>query len=78
MRATVATDDVGKLQVNFYPDAPIPTIAQVDVSGNEAVDKGVILRAANDVAIGVPLTDARVKMIWMAQLSRSTQLADIR
>jgi outer membrane protein assembly factor BamA len=63
VRATVATDETGKLQVNFFPDAPIPTISQVDVSGNEAIDKGTILRAANDVAIGVPLTDARIKLI---------------
>jgi outer membrane protein assembly factor BamA len=63
VRATVATDETGKLQVNFFPDAPIPNISQVDVSGNEAVNKGVILRAANDVAIGVPLTDARIKLI---------------
>jgi outer membrane protein assembly factor BamA len=63
VRATVATDEAGQLQVNFFPDAPIPSISQVDVTGNEAVDKGVILRAANDVAIGVPLTDARIKLI---------------
>ena len=56
VRATVATDETGKLQVNFFPDAPIPNISLVDVTGNEAVNKGVILRAANDVAIGVPLT----------------------
>ncbi len=63
VRANVATDEAGKLQVNFFPDAPIPTISQVDVTGNEAVDKGTILRAANDVGIGVPLTDARIKLI---------------
>jgi outer membrane protein assembly factor BamA len=63
VRATVATDETGKLQVNFFPDAPIPNISLVDVTGNEAVNKGVILRAANDVAIGVPLTDARIKLI---------------
>ncbi len=63
VRATVATDENQQLQVNFYPDAPIPNIAMVDVTGNQAIDKGVILRAVNDVAIGVPLTDARVKLI---------------
>lgn len=63
VRATVATDENSQLQVNFYPDAPIPNIALVDVTGNQAVDKGVILRSVNDVAIGVPLTDARVKLI---------------
>ena len=63
VRATVATDENQLLQVNFFPDAPIPTISQVEVSGNEAIDKGVILRAVNEVAIGVPLTDARIKLI---------------
>jgi outer membrane protein assembly factor BamA len=63
VRATVATDENQQLQVNFFPDAPIPNISLVDVTGNEAIDKGVILRAVNDVAIGVPLTDARIKLI---------------
>ena len=63
VRATVATDENQQLQVNFFPDAPIPNISQVLVSGNEAVDTGVILRAVNEVAIGVPLTDARIKLI---------------
>jgi len=63
VRATVATDENQQLQVNFFPDAPIPNIALVDVTGNEAIDKGVILRAVNDVAIGTPLTDARIKLI---------------
>ena len=63
VRAAVATDEAGKLQVSFFPDAPIPNIYQVDVTGNQAIDKGVILRAVNDVAVGTPLTDARVKLI---------------
>lgn len=63
VRAAVATDENSQLQVNFFPDAPIPTIYQVDVTGNQAVDKGVILRAVNDVAVGTPLTDARIKLI---------------
>ena len=63
VRATVATDENQQLQVNFFPDAPIPNISLVDVTGNEAIDKGVILRAVNDVAIGTPLTDARIKLI---------------
>ncbi len=63
VKASVARDENGNLNVVFYPDAPIPNISQVLVSGNEAVDTGVILRAVNEVAIGVPLTDARVKMI---------------
>jgi outer membrane protein insertion porin family len=63
VRATVATDETSQLQVNFFPDAPIPTIYMVDVTGNVAVDKGTILRAVNDVAVGTPLTDARIKLI---------------
>jgi outer membrane protein assembly factor BamA len=35
----------------------------VEISGNQAVDTGTLLRAANEVAIGVPLTDARLKQI---------------
>jgi outer membrane protein insertion porin family len=63
VKAAVAADENQRLTVNFYPDAPIPTISQVLVSGNKAVDTGVILRAVNEVAIGAPLTDARVKLI---------------
>ena len=36
------------MNVVFYPDAPIPTISQVLVSGNQAVDTGTILRAVNE------------------------------
>src|SRR5581483_9678160 len=44
-------------------DKPAPTIAQIIVSGNDAVDTGTILRAVNEVAIGVPLSDTRLKLI---------------
>jgi outer membrane protein assembly factor BamA len=47
----------------FTPDVPAPAIYQVQVSGNQAVDTGTILRAVNQVAIGVPLSDVRIKMI---------------
>jgi outer membrane protein assembly factor BamA len=63
IRATVSNDDPTQLAVLFTPDVPAPTIAQVQVSGNEAVDSGTILRAVNQVAIGVPLSDVRIKMI---------------
>jgi outer membrane protein insertion porin family len=33
------------------------------VTGNQAVDTGTILRAVNQVAIGVPLSDTRLKLI---------------
>jgi outer membrane protein assembly factor BamA len=63
VKANVARDENGQLNVVFYPDAPIPTISQVLVYGNESIDTGTLLRAINEVSIGVPLTDARVKMI---------------
>jgi outer membrane protein insertion porin family len=63
VKATVSNDDPKQLAVLFAPDAPALTISQVLVSGNEAVDTGTILRAVNPVAIGVPLTDVRLKMI---------------
>jgi len=63
VRATISNDDPRQLTVLFTPDTPPPTISQVLVSGNEAVDTGTILRAVNQVAIGVPLTDTRLKLI---------------
>ncbi|MDQ2774337.1 MAG: hypothetical protein M3Y57_05325 [Acidobacteriota bacterium] len=63
VKAAVSNDDPKQLTVLFAPDAPQPTISQVVVSGNEAVDTGTILRAVNMVAIGVPLSDTRLKLI---------------
>ena len=63
VKATVSNDDPKQLIVLFAPDAPAPTISQVLVSGNQAVDTGTILRAVNQVAIGVPLSDTRLKLI---------------
>lgn len=63
VRAQVSNEDPKQLTVLFTPDAPAPTIARVTVSGNQVVDTGTILRAVNSVAIGAPLTDARLKMI---------------
>jgi outer membrane protein insertion porin family len=63
VRASISNDDPQQLTVLFTPNAPAPTISQVVVSGNQAVDTGTILRAVNQVAIGVPLSDTRVKMI---------------
>jgi outer membrane protein insertion porin family len=63
VRAAISNDDPQQLTVLFTPNAPAPTISQVVVSGNQAVDTGTILRAVNQVAIGVPLSDTRVKMI---------------
>ncbi|HEX4165256.1 MAG TPA: POTRA domain-containing protein [Bryobacteraceae bacterium] len=63
VKAAISNDDPKQLTVLFMPDTPAPTIAQVFVSGNQAVDTGTILRAVNQIAVGVPLTDTRLKMI---------------
>ncbi len=63
VKALVSNDDPQELAVLFTPDVPAPAIYQVQVSGNQAVDTGTILRAVNQVAIGVPLSDVRIKMI---------------
>jgi outer membrane protein insertion porin family len=63
VKATISNDDPQQLAVVFASDVPAPTISQVVVTGNEAVDTGTILRAVNQVAIGVPLSDTRLKQI---------------
>ena len=63
VKARVSNDDPKELSVLFAPDTPPPTISQVIVTGNQAVDTGTILRAVNQVAIGVPLSDTRLKLI---------------
>lgn len=63
VRAQVSNDDPKQLAVLFTSNAPAPTIAQVVVTGNQAIDTGTILRAVNQVAIGVPVSDTRIKMI---------------
>lgn len=63
VHAMVSNDDPQQLAVVFSPETPAPTISQVIVAGNQAVDTGSILRAVNQVAIGVPLSDARLQSI---------------
>jgi len=63
VKATISNDDPQQLAIVFASDIPAPTISQVVVTGNEAVDTGTILRAVNQVAIGVPLSDTRLKQI---------------
>ncbi len=63
VKAVISNDDPKELTVLFAPDTPAPTISQVVVFGNQAVDTGTILRAVNQVAIGVPLSDTRLKLI---------------
>jgi outer membrane protein assembly factor BamA len=63
VRAVISNDDPKELAVLFTPNIPAPTISQVQVTGNEAVDTGTILRAVNEVAIGVPLSEVRLQLI---------------
>jgi outer membrane protein insertion porin family len=63
VKAQVSNDDPKQLTVVFTTNAPAPTISQVQVTGNQAVDTGTILRAVNQVAVGVPLSDLRLQMI---------------
>lgn len=63
VHAVVSNDDPKQLAVVFSPETPAPTISQVIVTGNQAVDTGSILRAVNQVAIGIPLSDTRLQTI---------------
>lgn len=63
VKALISNDDPKQLTVLFTSDKPAPIISQVHVNGNEAVDTGTILRAVNQVAVGVPLSDMRLKQI---------------
>ncbi|MBV8570891.1 MAG: hypothetical protein JO319_09780 [Acidobacteriaceae bacterium] len=63
IHALISNDDPQQLAVLFAPETPAPAISQVVVSGNQAVDTGTILRAVNQVAVGVPLSDTRLKLI---------------
>ncbi|MBV9761596.1 MAG: hypothetical protein JO340_13630 [Acidobacteriaceae bacterium] len=63
VHAMVSNDDPKELAVVFSPETPAPTISQVIVTGNKAVDTGAILRAVNTVAIGVPFSDTRLESL---------------
>jgi len=63
VKSMVSNDDPKELAVVFTTTSPAPTISQVVVTGNQAVDTGSILRAVNAVAVGVPLSDTRLKLI---------------
>jgi outer membrane protein insertion porin family len=63
IKAAISNDDPKQLTVLFTPDVPAPTVSQVIVTGNQAVDTGTILRAVNKVAVGTPLSDMRIKLI---------------
>jgi outer membrane protein assembly factor BamA len=63
VKAHISNDDPKELAVLFTSNAPAPTISQVVVTGNQAIDTGTILRAVNQAAVGVPVSDTRIKMI---------------
>ena len=63
VKALISNDDPQQLTVLFTPDAPAPAISQVTITGNQAIDTGTILRAVNQVAVGAPLSDTRLKLI---------------
>ncbi len=63
VKALISNDDPQQLAVLFTADVPVPTISQMIVTGNQAVDTGTILRALNQVAIGAPLSDIRLQQI---------------
>jgi len=63
VKSLISNDDPQQLAVLFTSDVPVPTISQMVVTGNQAVDTGTILRALNQVAIGAPLSDIRLQQI---------------
>ncbi len=63
VKAQISNDDPKQLAVLFSSNAPARSISQVIVTGNQAIDTGTILRAVNQVAVGVPVSDTRIKMI---------------
>ena len=63
IKAEINNDDPKQLAVVFTPNTPGKVISRVIVAGNQAVDTGAILRAVNPMAVGVPLSDMRLKVI---------------
>lgn len=70
VRAQVMPATAEDLTVLFIPDEPLPTISRVIVEGNSGVDTGTLLRAINDVAVGVPMTQVRVDQILEGTVKR--------
>ena len=61
VKGVISNDDPKQLVALFRSSAPAPVISQVFVTGNQAIDTGTILRAVNATAVGVPLSDMRLK-----------------
>ncbi len=64
----LSPEDPKQLAVLFRPNTPIPTIARVEVSGNKVLETAAILRSVNEVAVGAPYTDIRLKQILDASV----------
>ena len=64
----LSPEDPKQLAVLFRPNTPIPKIARVEVSGNKAIETAAILRSVNEVAMGAPYTDIRLKQILDASV----------
>jgi outer membrane protein insertion porin family len=70
VKAQVMPESATNLTVLFLPDEPLPTISRVLVDGNSAIDTGTLLRAINDVAVGVPMTEVRINQILEGTVKR--------
>jgi outer membrane protein insertion porin family len=64
----LSPEDPKQLAVLFRPSTPAATIARVEVSGNKAIATAAILRSVNEVAVGAPYTDIRLKQILDASI----------
>jgi outer membrane protein insertion porin family len=49
------------LMIVFRPAATLPNIAEVRFEGNDALPQATLLRAINDVAIGIPYTEKALR-----------------
>ncbi|MGC2657272.1 MAG: POTRA domain-containing protein [Bryobacteraceae bacterium] len=70
VKAQVMPATAEDLTVLFIPDEALPTISRVIVEGNSGIDTGTLLRAINDVAVGVPMTQVRVDQILEGTVKR--------
>jgi outer membrane protein assembly factor BamA len=63
LKGTVSSDDPDHPMVLIRPDAPMPRIAAVTITGNKAIETAALQRALNDVAVGQRLSDATLRDI---------------
>lgn len=63
VKASVSSDDPNQPVVIIAPDRPLPRIADVMITGNQAIETPVLQRAVNDVAVGQRLSDAALQQI---------------